>query len=980
MAANIRAIVIWSTLLVVFAAAFAAWGLWDDWYVTERHAIETADSLTAALENGIARNIEAYDLSLQAVADGVEVPEIMAADPKVRNAALFDRSTTAKYLGALFVLDETGRPTITSGVAPLEPGRRFDDRPYFQVQRDNPGSGLFIGDPMLGSANKGWVLPFSRRLERPDGSFAGVAAGTLRVDFFKDLFADVHTGPNDSITVFNAKRVIIARAPYAEGNTGRLMEQSKTLQRMSAYPLTAFEGPSPIDGAARYYVVRQIGSYPMFITVGLSKHDLFAEWRMKTVIVTIGVIVVSMIVAALAMLLARELKQRTIAEQAATKNAAGLRAANHVLLMAESIAQVGHWRLDVATQQIEWSDEISRIYQASPDVSPHYGTEMRSFHPDDRAMVARYIDRAITLGEAYEFEARLVRADGSIREVFSRGQPELDSDGKVISVIGIFQDITERKLEERQKQERLIALEETNRRLEEQRLALSRMTDELALARDAAEAANRAKSDFLASMSHEIRTPMNGILGFSQLLMDGDLTSEQRKQVMLLQNSGESLLTIINDILDLSKVEAGKLELENIPFSVVSVADGAVSIVRPQALVKNLAVELDIAPNIPQWVMGDPTRLRQILLNLLTNAVKFTAAGHVTLTLSLEHPGSNEIRFTVADTGIGIPHDRQHLLFRNFTQINRSTTRNFGGTGLGLALCKRLSEAMGGTIGVISEPGVGSTFWVRLPLEPAASPQHDNGLAAPQTPKASGRILVAEDLYINQVVVQAMLVGQGYDVTLVNDGLEAVEAIMDDHYDLVLMDMQMPNMDGIAATRAIRALGEPARSTPIIALSANAMLDQIEQCRAAGMNDHLAKPIDRHQLLSVIDKWLGARDDQSAAMAGLRSDLPIIDDAIVGEMEKRLGEAQFHAIIDAFRDQLNSAEASMAAQDRGIELEVQAHAMASIAGAMGFTQLAAASRAAMGAPRENAPHAAACAAEFSVAIRAARQVLDARYP
>ncbi|MDB5396903.1 MAG: hypothetical protein JWM91_4409 [Rhodospirillales bacterium] len=954
--------------------------LWDDWHVIERHAVQTADSLTAALENDIDRNIEAYDLSLQGVADGLRIPGIMSVDPGIRNAALFDRAATAKYLGALFVLDEQGRPIMSSSAAALESERRFDDRPYFRVQRDKPDSGLFIGSPFKGSAGKEWILPFSRRLEHPDGTFAGVVAGTLKLSFFKDLLGSIHAGPHDSLMVFSSDEVIVARAPYDEEDVGRNLKKSTSLRKLSEGRVQSYEGPSRVDGVSRFYVVRQIGTYPLFITVGLATRDLFAEWRVKAVIVTVAVAILALIVAALGALLSRELKHRTIAESAAEKNAAGLRDANRVLTMAETIARVGHWRLDVATKEIDWSDEIRRIYDTPEGFVPRFGTDVSHFHADDRNNVARCLDRAITLGEGYEFEARLLRADDSVREVFSRGQPERGPDGNVVAIIGIFQDITERKLEERQKQERYAELQESHKRLEEQRLALSAMTDELALARDAAEAANRAKSDFLASMSHEIRTPMNGILGFSQLLMDGHLTDNQRKQVMLLRNSGESLLTIINDILDLSKVEAGKLELEAIPFSVSSVAYGAVSIVRPQALAKNITVELDMAADIPLWVAGDPTRLRQILLNLLTNAVKFTTAGRVVLKVSLEDVASGEIRFGVSDTGIGIPADRQHLLFQNFSQIDRSTTRKFGGTGLGLALCKQLVEAMHGTIGMNSEPGVGSTFWVRLPFTPAEQPKRIRPLETAQKLRASARILVAEDLYINQVVVRSMLEGEGYAVTIAKDGLEAVEALMDEKYDLVMMDMEMPNMDGIAATRAIRELGEPARSVPIIALSANAMQEQIERCRAAGMNDHLAKPIDRDQMLAAIEKWLNAGSDMSAVMTRVVNALPIVDEDVAREIESRLQEPQFLSILAAFREQLVAASDRISATNERSEIETQAHAMVSISGALGFSQLLAASRAAMSAARENTADLAAATAELAAAIRSARGVIDERYP
>jgi signal transduction histidine kinase/DNA-binding NarL/FixJ family response regulator len=961
-------------------AGFAGWMLWDDWHVIKRHAVQTADSLAGALENDIDHNLEAYDLSLRGVVDGLSIPGIMTVAPTIRDAALFDRAATAKYLGALFVLDEQGRPIMSSSAAALQGARRFDDRPYFQIHLEKPDRGLFIGTPLMGATSKGWVLPLSRRLNHADGGFAGVVAGTLKLAFFKDLFDSIHPGPHDSIMVFSSDRVIIARAPYAEADVGRSLERSTSLTKLSNGRIESYQGPSRVDGVSRFYVVRQIGTYPLFLTVGLATRDLFTEWRIKAVIVTIAVVVLALIVAALGVLLSRQLKHRTIAENAATKNAASLRDANRVLVMAETIARVGHWRLDVATKEIEWSDEIRRIYDTPADFVPHFGTDVSGFHPEDRENVARCLDRAITYGEGYEFEARMLRDDGSMREVFSRGQPERGPNGDVVAIIGIFQDITDRKSEERQKQERYAELQESHKRLEEQRLALSEITGELALARDAAEAANRAKSDFLASMSHEIRTPMNGILGFSQLLMDGELTADQRKQVMLLQNAGESLLTIINDILDLSKVEAGKLELENIPFSIGSVADGVISIVRPQALIKNITVQLDIAADIPIWVTGDPTRLRQILLNLLANAVKFTAKGQVALKVSLDDPASGEIRFEISDTGIGIPADRQHLLFQNFSQIDRSTTRNFGGTGLGLALCKRLTEAMHGTIGMDSQPGVGSTFWIRLPFTPVEMPQQTSPLETSQRQRGSARILVAEDLYINQVVVKSMLEAEGYVVTLVKDGLEAVEALMDDRFDLVLMDMEMPNMDGIAATHAIRDLAEPARSIPIIALSANAMLEQIERCRTAGMNDHLAKPIHRKQMLAMIEKWLKAGSQMDMVTTQMVEGTPIIDDAVMRDMENRLQAPQFLSIIAAFRDQLLAADGRIAITSERSEIETQAHAMVSISGALGFNRLLAASKAAMSAARENTSDLATATAEFAAAIRSARDIVDERFP
>ena len=435
------------------------------------------------------------------------------------------------------------------------------------------------------------------------------------------------------------------------------------------------------------------------------------------------------------------------------------------------------------------------------------------------------------------------------------------SDGGTASV---RTDITKFKRVEAALEQRLTDLEKIRSDLESQKQELEATTGKLIVARDTAEAASRAKSDFLAIMSHEIRTPMTGMVGMIDLLRDTRLSDDQQRYTVMAKESADSLLNVINDILDFSKLEAGRLLPEAIDFNIAHLVKGVESTMRTKAEHKGLAFEVLFAPDLPQWLNGDPSRIRQILLNLVSNALKFTEQGSIRITVS--HRALSEARqqllFEVIDSGIGIASDVQQRLFNPFVQADTSISRKYGGSGLGLAICKQLCALMDGAIEIDSDVGRGSSFRFTV-ICAMGLPKIDKALV-PLAPAFDGlKILVAEDSPIIATLIKGLLRKQGFEPAMVVNGREAVLAVQRDAYDIVLMDVQMPEMDGISATRAIRALAGPERAVPIIALTANAMVGQRESYLAAGMNDYVTKPIQPSLLFNAIKRCAEAANAAS---------------------------------------------------------------------------------------------------------------------
>ncbi len=527
---------------------------------------------------------------------------------------------------------------------------------------------------------------------------------------------------------------------------------------------------------------------------------------------------------------------------------------------AQRIAKVGHWELDLVGDKLVWSDEIFRIFEIDKTHFPaDYDAFLAAIHPDDRAMVASAYAASLKTHAPYGITHRLLMPDGRIKHVHEECETVFAADGRPLRSVGTVQDITERKLAE-------LELEQYRRHLED---LVAERTRALEAAKESAEAANRAKSIFLANMSHELRTPMNAIMGMTGLALRHAEDPRLKDQLGKIDQASRHLLHVINDILDISKIEADRLALERTGFRLGEIVENLLSMIGAKAREKGLDLRVDLPPGLAErWLIGDPLRLGQVLLNLAGNAVKFTERGSVALRVRpVEETAADLLlRWEVADTGIGIPAEYLPRLFTAFEQADGSMTRKYGGTGLGLAISKRLVHMMGGEIGVESAPGAGSTFWFTVRLAQTAAATVAPAPTSRRRPAderlldehAGARILLAEDEPINQEVSRGLLEEAGLAVDLAEDGARAVELARQTRYDLILMDMQMPKLNGIDAARAIRGMGAagPNAGTPILAMTANAFDEDRQACLAAGMNDHIGKPVDPDQLYETLLKWL----------------------------------------------------------------------------------------------------------------------------
>jgi two-component system sensor histidine kinase/response regulator len=844
-----------AALLIVNGAAawWAVRSLANQRDAAVQKAVDNTQNLAAILDQTLAGSIEKADLALLSVVDDLQRQLRVSGTLQDAQAQQMLQTYQARLNGliSLRVANAQGQVVLGPEV-PLQSQASWADRPFFAPLRDQADAGLHITKPITGRVSGTRVISLVRRINGPDGRFAGVVGAAIPIEHFNRLLVNLKLGPRGVAVIRDADFGLIARHPPspvpAAGTVGsqvippELARAAALGQRHGSYHPTQTS-----DGTERTVSFSRLQQWPFTIVVGFAKDEYLADWQAEVRSTWLQLATLGGLTSLLTWLLWRAVRRQ---EQAAQRNVALLHGASD-----------GIHILDREGRVLEASDSFCRML--GRERAEVIGMNVRQWDAwlDDAQLMAG-VARMAASAEISTIQTRICRADGQLLDaevcgygMVLDGQPALFCSAR---------DVTERHRSEQQIRQLNAELEQ---RVQQRTTELELANAGLVLARDAAEAANRAKSAFLANMSHEIRTPMNGILGMAELLRRDEHTPRQARRLDHIAAAGSHLLKTLNDILDLSKIEADKLSLDLAPMDPRALLERVRAQLTDQAQAKGLALRLELA-DLPTLVQGDVTRLQQALLNLVANAIKFTERGEVVVRASVadETQAGLLLKLEVQDTGIGIAPAVLPRLFGSFEQADSSTTRQYGGTGLGLAITRQLARLMGGEVGVVSTPGMGSRFWFtarlqRLRADPAGpDAETRQALAMDEALKrnhAGRRVLLAEDEPIGREVVVCLLEAVGLQVVCAVDGQQAVQLAGSQPFDLVLMDMQMPLMDGPEAARRIRAVS-PGVRVPIVALTANVFTQDRARCEAAGMDDFLAKPVDPDALFAVLLKWLPA--------------------------------------------------------------------------------------------------------------------------
>jgi signal transduction histidine kinase/DNA-binding NarL/FixJ family response regulator len=973
----------------------------------------TAENLTRAFEQHIVRSIKSVDQALLFIRTQYEKdPAGFELDSWAsRDYYLSDLAVQMAIIGPDGVLLNSN--LASTGAIDLS------DREHFKVHVGDPADTLFISKPVLGRVSNRWTIQLTRKLRKPDGSFGGVLVASLDPYHLSRLYESIDIGASGAITLIGVDGVIRARGGMTADVLGKTLLSSTLFQLFPKAPSGSFEAASGVDGVDRVISYRKVAGFPLIVTVALARNEALADFEMAQ---TSLWRVMSLVAAFLIVTIIWGVFQRYRLD--GTRES--LISQTRVLASTLTNMQEGILMIDAANQVIVMNERARTLLSMPAD---YFKLPFAAVHlPFENAREDRTEEQTVAGGKVLEIRTTLLPDGGSVKT---------------------FGDITDRKLDQR-------VLEK---------------------ARDKAEAGSRARTAFLATMSHEIRTPLGGVLSMLDLIATTRLDESQRHYLHVTRGSAEHLLQLIDDILDVTKLDAEKLKLENIVLDLHKLVRDTLELVAPKAFSSGLSVGCLIGKDVPREIESDPGRLRQILLNLLGNAIKFTQHGHVLLELSCkpDAKGGLTLVMRVEDTGIGIAEENVANLFRDFSQIDSSISRRFGGTGLGLAICRKLSTRMGGSIHVESTLGVGTTFRVELPLkaqgaaapvarenalvaiassnvfekilllhqlEPAfekvsvfdtiesacawlqeqdgdarrvllvdqsLAPDHgwrtsflkqgaahriepflmhagdrivsgpdvrrsgyagfvqkpvfvdslreslardwsadDAGVMASEASETIGalsgmEVLFAEDNITNQFALGRILELMGARVTVVSNGREALEHAASKRYDFILMDMMMPELDGLSATREIRKLPEPFASVPIIALTANAFVEDRQAAFAAGMTGFATKPITGKKLLQAIHDCLSDAKQATtpaipAAVAAAADDF---DTSVLENLRDELGAEYVEAAVDIFLADLKTRLDAM--KSPGLPRDIlggHGHALKSSAGIFGLTKLA----------------------------------------
>lgn len=832
---------------LVFVLAFYALETSRTLYEDQAQAL--TKNVVRSLDQSVSSSIRSIDLALQVIVD--ELEQQLAAggiDEASINGYMARQTKRLPELEGLRIADANGLVILGTGVDRKE-AVSWADRDYFIFHRDNADGGMRFSKPRVGRVAQQTIINLSRRYNDRDGHFAGVVSAPIAVSYFAKLLEQFKLPPDSTLILRDTDLGLVVRYPdIAERPEGRVGDAnvSPALRQLidSGAQSATYHLTNTPDGFDRTLSYQRLSTAPMLAIVGIASNYYLAGWRAemyKTAAMVAGFVLLSALLGTLLFKMqlrsAQDRKRLELSE--------------------------GKLRTIIETEPecVKLVDKDGRLLQMNPaglgliDASSFDQVAgqlvLDLVAPEDRQAFAE-LHRRVINGESGTLEFTVISLNGTRRILESHAVP-VDVAGTVAH-LAVTRDITARKHSE-------LELNAYRSHLE---LLVKARTAELRSAKDAAEAASRAKSTFLSNMSHELRTPLNGITGMIRLARARMDDIKGKDQLDKAKSAADHLLSVINDILDISKIEADRLVLESTDFKLWPIFEKLVSLVDDKARAKGLQLNTELPPNLlEQAFTGDPLRLGQVLINLVANAVKFTDQGSITVRVSEREssPGAALLRFEIVDTGIGLSAEEKSRLFSPFEQADSSMSRKYGGTGLGLAISKRLLGLMGGRIDVESTPGHGSTFWFEIELRKSSQAIVElDTLVESEASQilrlhAGKRVLLVEDEAINQEVARDMLEQVGLLVDVAENGEEAVQLANRENYAAILMDMQMPVMNGITATRVI--LAESCnQQTPIIAMTANAFTEDRLNCLQAGMKDYISKPFSPERLYATLLEWL----------------------------------------------------------------------------------------------------------------------------